>query len=309
MGTSIEQAADEYLAYLAVERGASSATVEAYRRDLIDYLAFLKRSGIAQLDDISRQVIVAYENDLVTRSIDDEGHRYAPSSVQRHVSMLKGFHKFCVRESLTSQDPTATITLPQRPKRLPEVLSVDQVNEMLDKASTEWEGPTGLRNTAILEVLYGCGLRVSELVGLDLDDYQREEGCLEVLGKGSKVRIVPISGAAERALAAYLADGRPQFRNPVQSTAAVFLNVRGGRLSRQGVFGVVRQAGRLIGRDDLHPHILRHSFATHLLEGGADLRAIQDMLGHSDIATTQIYTHVQRWHIIEEYRHAHPRAH
>lgn len=297
------------MAYLTVERGASPATVEAYRRDLTDYLTFLKRIGIGQIDDISRQVVIDYENELVTRPIDDEGHCYAASTVQRHVSMLKGFHKFCVRESLALRDPTATITLPQRPKKLPEVLSIDQVNDMLDKASTAWEGATGLRNTAILEVLYGCGLRVSELVGLDVDDYQREEGCLEVLGKGGKMRIVPISGAAERALDAYLSEGRASFRNRVDPIGAIFLNARGGRLSRQSVFGIVRQAGRLIGRDDLHPHTLRHSFATHLLEGGADLRAIQDMLGHSDISTTQIYTHVQRWHLIEEYRHAHPRAH
>lgn len=309
MPISPDNAAREYLAYLAVERGASSATVEAYRRDLGDYLAFLARIGVGEIGAITRQTVADYENDLVMRPINDEGAHYSAATVQRHVSMLKGFHKFCVREGLSQKDPTATIPLPKKPQRLPDVLSIDQVGEMMDKASTHWEGPTALRNMAILEVLYGCGLRVSELTGLDLESLHFEDGFLVVMGKGGKARAVPLSGKAEQALAAYLGEGRPAFRKQGVSGSAVFLNARGGRLSRQSVFGIVQQAGRLIGCDGLHPHTLRHSFATHLLEGGADLRAIQDMLGHSDIATTQIYTHVQRQHLIEEYRHAHPRAH
>jgi integrase/recombinase XerD len=309
VSTSPETAAREYLAYLTVERGSSPATVAAYRRDLRDYLAFLARTDIRDMDAITRQTVADYENDLVTRPIDDEGNRYSAATVQRHVSMLKGFHKFCVRENLSAKDPTATIALPKKPRRLPDVLSIEQVGEMMDKASVQWEGPTALRNMAILEVLYGCGLRVSELCGMDVESLHFEDGFLSVVGKGGKARAVPLSGKAEQALAAYLDQGRPAFRKQGNPTNAVFLNARGGRLSRQSAFGIVQQAGRLIGVEKLHPHTLRHSFATHLLEGGADLRAIQDMLGHSDIATTQIYTHVQRQHIIEEYRHAHPRAH
>lgn len=302
-------AAREYLAYLAVERGSSPATLAAYRRDLRDYLAYLERQGIASLDQVERQTVADYEADLVERPLDEEGRRYAASTVQRHVSMLKGFHKFCVREGLAASDPTATVPLPKKPARLPDVLSIDQVAEMLDKAPSLWEGPIALRNQAILEVLYGCGLRVSELTGLDLDSIHFEEGWLSVLGKGAKYRVVPLSGAAETALARYLDEGRPELRRADAAEPAVFLNARGGRLSRQSVFSIVQRAGRLIGCDHLHPHTLRHSFATHLLEGGADLRAIQDMLGHADIATTQIYAHVERRHLIEEYRHAHPRAH
>lgn len=309
MSTSPETAAREYLAYLAVERGSSPATVAAYRRDLRDYLAFLAQAGIDDVGAVTRQTVVDYENGLVSRPIDDEGNCYSAATVQRHVSMLKGFHKFCVREDMSPKDPTATIALPKRPQRLPDVLSIDQVGEMMDKASVQWEGPTALRNMAILEVLYGCGLRASELTGLDLGSLHFEDGFVSVVGKGGKARVVPLSGKAEQALAAYVDQGRPAFCKQAVPTNAVFLNARGGRLSRQSVFGIVQQAGRLIGCEKLHPHTLRHSFATHLLEGGADLRAIQDMLGHSDIATTQIYTHVQRQHIIEEYRHAHPRAH
>ena len=170
-------------------------------------------------------------------------------------------------------------------------------------------GPLALRNQAILEVLYGCGLRVSECTGLDLGDCILEEGYLRVVGKGGKERISPISGAALEALGAYLERGRPALAKPyAKPTAAVFLNVRGGRLTRQSVHAIVADAGRLVGVDNLHPHTLRHSFATHMLEGGADLRVIQEILGHSDISTTQVYTHVSRTHIREEYLSAHPRA-
>lgn len=171
------------------------------------------------------------------------------------------------------------------------------------------EGPLALRNQAILEVLYGCGLRVSECTGLDLGDAILEEGYLHILGKGNKERIAPISGAALRALRDYLERGRPELvRSYAKSTSAVFLNARGGRLTRQSVHSLVAEAGRFIGVANLHPHTLRHSFATHMLAGGADLRVIQEILGHSDISTTQIYTHVNRTHIREEYLSAHPRA-
>lgn len=308
VSATLRQAGLDYLAYLKVERGSSALTVDAYQRDLRDYLTFLSDAGITDLSQVTRKVVSDYEADLVNRPLDDTGRRYAASTVQRHVSMLKGFHKFCVREGLAQGDPMATIPLPKRPRTLPDVLSIQQVSQMMERAAGLWKGAAAQRNLALLEVLYGCGLRVSELTGMDLSDLHFETGYLQVVGKGNKPRIVPLSGKAEQALATYLDEGRAHFFRPGVSDAAVFLNARGGRLSRQSVFSIVRAAGRTIGCEKLHPHTLRHSFATHLLEGGADLRAIQDMLGHADIATTQIYTHVQQSHLIEEYRHAHPRA-
>ena len=290
----------EYLAYLRVERGSSPLTVSAYAADLKDYAQFLKRRGVESVDDIDRETIVAYESDLFDRA-------YAASTVDRHVSVLKGFHRFLVREGYARRNPADTIQLPKAPDRLPDVLSVEQVDAMLSRPLGR--GPLAPRNRTILEVLYGCGLRVSECTGLDLSDAVLEDGYLHIVGKGNKARIAPISGAALRALLDYLEHGRPELvRSYAKPTAAVFLNARGGRLTRQSVHALVAEAGRSIGVANLHPHTLRHSFATHMLSGGADLRVIQEILGHSDISTTQIYTHVNRAHIREEYLNAHPRA-
>ena len=309
MAGVLQQTGDEYLFYLSVERGASPLTVKAYRGDLADYLAYLENRGIADMNAVTREVVVAYEDDLVHRDLDGEGTRYSPSTVQRRVSMLKGFHQFLVREGICSKDPTAHIPLPKKPGRLPDVLSIEQVDALMEAVDELWDGATAQRNRAMLEVLYGCGLRVSELTGLDLPDLRFDDGFLSVVGKGGKQRIVPISGMAQRCLQAYLQETRPQLAKPyAKPTAAVFLNARGGRLTRQSVHAVVARAGKAIHVENLHPHTLRHSFATHLLEGGADLRAIQEMLGHADISTTQIYTHVQRTHLVEEYLRAHPRA-
>jgi len=309
MAQSMQQMGEEYLFYLSVERGASPLTVKAYRGDLADYLGFLERAGFSDLRKVKRDDVVAYEDDLVHRDLDGEGARYSAATVQRRVSMLKGFHQFLVREGICEADPTSRIPLPKKPERLPDVLSIEQVDALMDAVDTLWNGAIAQRNRTMLEVLYGCGLRVSELVGLDLSDVRFDDGFLSVVGKGGKQRIVPISGMAQRTLAAYLQDTRPQLLKPYSKpTAAVFLNARGGRLTRQSVHVMVQRAGKAIHVQNLHPHTLRHSFATHLLEGGADLRAIQEMLGHADIATTQVYTHVQRTHLVEEYLRAHPRA-
>ena len=300
---------EEYLFYLSVERGASPLTVKAYRGDLRDYLGYLEKQGIDDFDAVTRDTVVAYEDDLVHRDLDGQGTRYSAATVQRRVSMLKGFHQFLVREGLAQRDPTTKIPLPKKPARLPDVLSIEQVDALMTEADTLWEGAIAQRNRTMLEVLYGCGLRVSELTGLNMSDVRFDDGFLSVVGKGGKQRIVPISGMAERWLRTYLQEARPQLRKPyAKPTNAVFLNARGGRLTRQGVHTVVARAGRAIRVENLHPHTLRHSFATHLLEGGADLRAIQEMLGHADISTTQVYTHVQRTHLVEEYLRAHPRA-
>lgn len=293
--------AQDYLGYLIAERGASPATVRAYKDDLSRYVSFLEgQRGIMQASQIARDDIVAFQNDLYRQGL-------AVTTIARRTSTIKGYHRFLVREGLLAQDPSQTVGIPQKPQRLPDVLSVDQVAKLLD--GMPMGTPREIRDATMLEVLYGCGLRVSELVGLDLDRINFEEGALRVLGKGAKERLVPFSGMAAQRMQTYLADARPHLTcSKAQPTPAVFLNARGGRISRQSVHAVVEKAGLSIGIKNLHPHTLRHSFATHMLEGGADLRAIQEMLGHSDIATTQIYTHVQMSHIREEYFAAHPRS-
>ncbi len=297
----MENAVQDYLDYLRIERGSSPLTVSAYTTDLNDYAAFLKERGVNNPDEVERDDVVAYEANLVDRG-------YAASSVERHLSAIKGLHRFLVREGLARRNPTDTIQLPKTPERLPDVLTIAQVDKMLSQPIDST--PRALRDRAILEMLYGCGLRVSECTGLDLTDAILDEGYLRIVGKGNKERIAPISGAALRAFTTYLEKGRPQLVKPyAKPTSAAFLNARGGRLTRQSVHSIVADAGRTIGIENLHPHTLRHSFATHMLEGGADLRVIQEILGHSDISTTQIYTHVNRSHIRAEYLSAHPRAH
>lgn len=282
-----------------VERGVSSLTISAYRNDLEDYLSYLEEKGISSIDTVGRNDVVGFEEELVVRG-------FAPSTIERRVSALKGFHQFLQRENYTQKNPAQTILLPKKPEVLPDVLSVEQVFALLD--SQDDQGFIAKRNSAMLEVLYGCGLRVSELVGLDIDRVLFKDGYLRVLGKGNKERMVPLSGVAAQKLEEYISEVRPFLQKPyAKPTPAVFLNARGGRLTRQSVHAVVSKAGLRIGVKNLHPHTLRHSFATHLLEGGADLRAIQDMLGHSDIATTQIYTHIQTAQMKEEYLAAHPR--
>ncbi|MBR2805001.1 MAG: tyrosine recombinase XerD [Eggerthellaceae bacterium] len=295
----IDHAIDEFLAHLRVERGSSPLTVEAYGADLADYALFLEEAGVTQVERVDRDAVVAYEADLSDRG-------YAVTSIDRHLSAVKSFHKFCVREEFAKANPAATVRLPAPPDKLPDVLTIEQVNALLDSQSVD--DPTGLRDRAILEVLYGCGLRVSECSGLDLGNCALSEGYLRVTGKGDKDRISPIAGCALDALVAYLETGRPELAKPTKPTAAVFLNTRGGRLTRQSIHKIVARAGLSIGVESLHPHTLRHSFATHMLAGGADLRVIQEILGHSDISTTQVYTHVNRTHIREEYLSAHPRA-
>ena len=302
----MEDMIEEYLSHLSVERGSSPLTVKAYSHDLSLYHEFLSnkelglsRAPLQSFRDVQRSDIIEFEEYLLNAK------DYAPSSLARAICCLKSFHKFLVRENYCDANPTASITLPRKAQNLPDVLSIDQVSSLIDQVSGD--DSLTLRDRAILEVLYGCGLRVSELCGLDLDRIDAGEGFIIVLGKGGKERIVPFSGAAARTTQRYLEEGRPALAKGTTSSA-VFLNNRGGRLSRQSVFKMVQKAGLAIGVKDLHPHSLRHSCATHMLEGGADLRIIQDMLGHSDISTTQIYTHVQRSHIREEYLHAHPRA-
>lgn len=293
---------EDFLGYMAVERGSSPNTLAAYRRDLRLYVDFLLDRGVTSPDGVTRDDLTAW-----VASLADAGS--SPATVERRVAAVKSFSKYLVREGVTANHPTAALPLPSKPERLPDVVSIGQVEELLSQRFPP--GPVGYRDRAILEVLYGCGLRVSELVGLGLRDLDLEAGSLRVFGKGGKERIAPIAGAAATAMADYLAHARPYLHTKrgkgSQDPDALFLNVRGQRLTRVTVFEMVRSYGRNVGLD-LHPHTLRHSFATHMLEGGADLRALQEMLGHADISTTQVYTHVDRSHVREEYLSTHPRA-
>jgi len=298
---AVEHFLVEYLGHLAVERGASPHTIAAYRRDVSEYLAFLAARGVDDPGCISRDDVTAYVGAVRERGL-------APSTIERRVAAIKGFHKFLVREGITENHPTARIPLPRVPERLPDVVSIDDIDRLL--AQPFPDTPLGVRDRAVLETLYGCGLRVSELTGLDRSDVDLAEGFLRVLGKGSKERLVPIGGMAALALDAYVTHARSRLRpraSVSSDSSAVFLNARGGRISRQAVFELVRRYGARVGLE-MHPHTLRHSYATHLLEGGADLRALQEMLGHADISTTQVYTHVDRRHVREEYLTTHPRA-
>ncbi len=314
MPVNLERALDEYLDYLAIERGASPNTIESYGRDLRRYIDYLAGRGIEQPQQVTREAVIEYVS-----ALQDVG--LAPTSVERAVSTCKGFHRFMVVERICEEHPTADLPLPKKPARLPDVLSREQVAAMLDEANFAYvdspaKGPRRnavaraslQRDRTILEVLYGCGLRVSELCGLDLREVMLDEEIVRVLGKGSKERIVPIMGSAARAMGEYLEQWRPTLVG-AKPTSAVFLNARGGRISRQSVHAICEKYGRIYaGREGLHPHTLRHSFATHMLEGGADLRVVQELLGHASIATTQLYTHVDRTHIRMVYLEAHPRA-
>ncbi|WP_172135015.1 site-specific tyrosine recombinase [Adlercreutzia sp. ZJ473] len=300
----IETYVGEYVAYLRIERGASARTVEAYERDLRDYQAFLSERGIERPDEVTREVLRDFEEHVIARG-------YAPSSVKRRMSVVKGLHRYLAREGYAADNPASALALPKVPGRLPDVLSIADVGRVIDACCDP--APAGVRDCALLEVLYGCGLRVSEACGLDVGSVYLDEGFVRVVGKGAKERVAPLSGCAAESLGRYLAEARPALSMKATSPRAadlpaVFLNARGGRLSRQGVHRIVERAGAAVGIAGLHPHTLRHSFATHMLEGGADLRVIQEILGHSDISTTQIYTHVDRTHLQEEYRAAHPRA-
>lgn len=301
----IETVVDEYLYYLRIERGSSQNTVDEYSRDLEAYVAHLAELGVSDVDDIDSNAVIDFEVSLSKAG-------YAPASVKRKMSAVRGLHKFVLSEEYSKKSPIDALKLPKVPAKLPEVLSISEVSGMLDAMGCD--GALQVRDKALLEVLYGCGLRASEACGLDVSDVHADDGFLIVMGKGSKERLVPISGMALEALASYCNEGaRAELSMKAKyakqdDLGAVYLNARGTRLTRQGLFGIVRKAGEAAGIESLHPHTLRHSFATHMLEGGADLRVIQQILGHSSISTTQIYTHVDRQHVREEYLSSHPRA-
>jgi len=317
--SGVAEAIGGYLDHLRVERGASPHTVAAYRRDLARYAEFLAGRGIVDLGSVSSRDIAEYAISLHAGvpAADGSGWQRRPladSSVARAVVVVRGLHRFAVEDRTIDGDPARSVHPPRPSRRLPKALSLDQVQAMLDAPDSD--GPLGLRDRALLELLYGTGARISEAIGLDVDDVSRvldtdpsEPVALRLFGKGSKQRIVPLGSYARAALASYLVRARPSLAAKGRGSAAVFLNARGGRLSRQSAWNLVQTAADRAGiTTDVSPHTLRHSYATHLLDGGADVRVVQELLGHASVTTTQIYTLVTVDHLREVYLTAHPRA-
>lgn len=295
-----------YLDHLEVERGSAQNTLSSYRRDLRRYEAFLAAHGIGDLAKVTEGDVAEFVVDL--RRGGDEFPPLAASSAARTLIAVRGFHRFAAAEGLVRQDVASAVKPPTPSRRLPKSLPLDQVVAILDSASTEGsDAPRGLRDKAILELLYSTGARISEAVGLDVDDIDTETRSVILHGKGDKQRLVPVGRPAIEALDAYLVRGRPALVK--KSTPALFLNARGGRLSRQSAWQVLHSAAERAGiTTPVSPHTLRHSFATHLLDGGADVRVVQELLGHASVTTTQIYTLVTVNTLREVWAEAHPRA-
>ena len=297
--------AEDYLRHLVVERGLSDNTVQAYRRDLLRYQEYLGSRGIGSLAEVTRVDVEEFR-----RHLDHIG--LAPASVTRCVVAVRNLHRFAVGSGQLQADVTAGMSPGTRSRRLPKALSMDQVESLL--AAPDTSTVEGLRDAALLELLYGTGARVSEVCALDVDDIRPvlddPDLGLRLIGKGDKERIVPLGSYAAKAVDAWLIRGRPAWAEIGNGEHALLLNTRGRRLSRQSAWAVIRRAGEAAGLDVEHlsPHSLRLSYATHLLDGGADVRVVQELLGHSSVTTTQIYTLVTADHLREVYRSSHPRA-
>jgi integrase/recombinase XerD len=297
-----------------VERGRAAHTLEAYRRDLTRYAAALEARGRTDIGEVSTQDVAEFLAGL--REGDDDHPPLAASSAGRAVVAVRGLHAFAAAEGMAGADPARFVRPPAPPKRLPKAISVPDVERLIAAAAA---GPAGLRDQALLELLYGTGARISEAVGLDVDDLRlsgdsrsaRMPATVRLHGKGGKQRLVPVGRYARESVEAYLIRARPALAaasGRAGASPALFLNARGGRLTRQGGWGALRNAATRAGLDEVSPHVLRHSFATHLLDGGADVRVVQELLGHASVTTTQVYTLVTVDKLREVYAAAHPRA-
>tara|TARA_Y100001935_G_scaffold121525_1_gene100715 strand:+ start:210735 stop:211646 length:912 start_codon:yes stop_codon:yes gene_type:complete len=300
-----KQELDLYLQFIKLEKGLSGNSVSSYENDLHRYLLFL--SVDKKITDLAG-VTLHHIEDFLDYLIDHE--LLAASSLARNISSIRGFHEFALVEGMTAANPAELIELPKKAKKLPEILTPEEIMAMLDTPDTR--KPTGIRDKAILECLYGTGMRVSELTDLEQDRMFFEIGFIRVIGKGSKERLVPVGEIAQEALEHYMEYVRPLFYKPSKAEKAknkVFLSQRGTALTRMSVWNIVQKAAKEADiQKKVYPHIFRHSFATHLLEGGADLRAVQEMLGHSSIITTEIYTHVDRTLLHQTHKQFHPRG-
>ncbi|NJI58884.1 site-specific tyrosine recombinase XerD [Microbacterium oxydans] len=297
----LERALDAYLRHVTIERGLSEHTIAAYRRDLGGYTEWLAAEGITDTSEVTAAVIDRF---IAERASAEPAP--ASSSLARLQSSVRGWHRFLAREGIEVDDPSGRLRPPKAPRRLPKALTIDQVERLLGAPSPE--DPIGVRDRALLELLYATGARVSEAIGLDVDDLAHGD-VLRLRGKGSKERIVPIGSFARAAVDAYLTRVRPALAAKGRASARLFLGARGAPLSRQSAWLVIRAAAEKAQiTSEVSPHTLRHSFATHLLQGGADVRVVQELLGHSSVATTQIYTHVSVDTLRDIYATSHPRA-
>ncbi|MET3951902.1 integrase/recombinase XerD [Arthrobacter sp. UYEF36] len=309
--TAVDRAMTDYLQHMGVERGLAANTLSAYRRDLARYARHLAGTGRQRPDEITRHDVTGFVQALSDGS--DGGSALGIRSAARTVVAVRGLHKFWALEGVTPTDPASDVHPPMPGKRLPKAISVDEVTRILEAVGTDTA--TGLRDRALLEFLYSTGARISEAVGLDVDDVslhtagEAGPAVVRLFGKGSKERLVPLGSFGARALDAYLVRGRPLLSAKGKGTPALFLNARGGRISRQSAWTILKTAAEKANiTKDVSPHTLRHSFATHLLEGGADVRVVQELLGHASVTTTQVYTLVTADTLREIYAAAHPRA-
>ena len=292
---------EDYIHFIRVERQLSANTLASYRRDLEGYAQHLQ--DVQQLKDyneVRREHILLHLENLRT-----EGK--TARTVARHISSIRSFHQFLLREKVTTTDPTVHLEMPQVEQKLPRVLSIEEIDALI--ATPDRSKPQGVRDIAMLELLYASGMRISELIELNIEDIHLTMGFVRVFGKGRKERIIPLGKGALNAISKYLERARYELQGKYPKTDALFISHRGKRLTRQGCWKIIKdyaQKARI--NKELTPHVLRHSFATHLIENGADLRAVQEMLGHADIATTQIYTHVSKTRLSEVYKQFHPRA-
>ncbi len=312
MAQTLAGALRGYLQYLVVERGLAANTIESYRRDLRRYESVLAARGRTTLGDVTAADVAEFLASM--REGDDEHAALAVSSAARAVIAVRGLHAFAVAQGLAEVDPAREVPPPSPPRRLPKAITLTEVERLLAASGpapdTAGVDPRLLRDRALLEFLYGTGARISEATGLDIDELQLDDDpMVRLIGKGSKHRVVPVGSYAARALQAYLVRARPALAAPsLRGTPAVFLNARGGRLTRQGAWGVLHAATGRAGLTDVSPHTLRHSFATHLLDGGADIRVVQELLGHASVTTTQVYTLITVDRLREVYASCHPRA-
>lgn len=297
----------QYLAHLRVERGLSANTLAAYDRDLQKYSTFLEARKNFDFLSITTDDVSAFVADLRGGNTNNPENTLAVSSVARILAAIRGLHKFAVLEGITTTDPAAEIKPPKLPSRLPKAITVEQMQALID-LTTISDDVISLRDRALVEFLYSTGARISEAVNLSLDDIDFENAWVRLLGKGAKERIVPLGSFALAAIDAYLVRSRPVLASRGKGSVALFLNKRGNPLLRQSAWGILQELGSKAGVPDISPHTFRHSFATHLLQGGADIRIVQELLGHSSVTTTQIYTKVTPQTLVEVYTSAHPRA-
>ncbi|MBO0995323.1 site-specific tyrosine recombinase XerD [Bacillus sp. SD088] len=291
----------DFIHFLTVEKGLSQNTIVSYKRDLKRYLEYLQQvEQVKKLNDVTRIHIIQF-----LAFLKKEGK--SSKTLARHIASIRAFHQFLLRDKVVDHDPSVHLETPKMERTLPQVLSFREVEKLLN--TPDLTTSYGIRDKAMMELLYATGIRVSELINLDLDNVHLTMGFVRCIGKGDKERIIPLGQMASDSVEQYLRESRPQLRKTKYKTEALFLNHHGNRLTRQGFWKIIKKlAAEANVEKDLTPHTLRHSFATHLLENGADLRAVQEMLGHADISTTQIYTHVTKTRLKDVYTKYHPRA-